>query len=173
VIKVYYVPKDNPIEDYLFIAKEEECRQLVHGPSNLTDEFVEDVNKPGIVYIPEDRFISVVDTVSEVGNPVYIYYINEFLRTEGLPWISFKIKKIDPDFPKVKHEIANIVPDFDGYFTFETQYTFNEIGEYVVEVYQRETKESEDLELILKEEIIIFEKQKQQEEENLEPLIEL
>lgn len=151
MIHILYVPKDKEPLDFYEIAKQNNCRQIVHGPSDMINDHLPNENEVTVISIPEYVYIDISERVVEEGQTVTFKVINEFIS---------EMKKDSPVFLEVykRYEKSDALckkeMQYDNFFSYDSEYKFDEYGEYLVRV--TGTNKKDETVRVCEEEVIVF-----------------
>lgn len=160
MIHILYVPKDKDPLDFYTVAQENNCRQIIHGPSDIINDHLPNYEDVTVVTVPEYLYIDISEKVVEEGRLVSFKLINEFIS---------EIKKEQPVLLEIyrRYEksdaIAKIEMIYDGLFSYACEYNFDEYGEYLIRV-TGESKNDGKI-TICEDEVIVFRPRPGREEE--------
>lgn len=160
MIHILYVPENKDPLDFYTVAQENNCRQIVHGPSEIINGHLPNYEDVMVVTIPEYAYIDISEKVVEEGESVSFKLVNEFIS---------EMKKGSPVFLEIykRYEksdaIAKIEMEYDGLFSHDCEYKFEEYGEYLIRV--TGTNKNDNKITIREDEVIVFRPRVGKEEE--------
>jgi hypothetical protein len=158
VIHILYVPKDKNVEDFYEEARKHNCRQIVHGNSDLIKDRIDDFSQVSVVLIPESVYMMMSQKVIPEGETVFFRFINEFVSD---------MKEREETFIKIEKMYENETlldqkMKYDGAFAYDYNYKFDSYGEFSVKVYGLNKFNREVI--LCEDEIIVYKKQESLEE---------
>lgn len=131
MIHVLYVPKDKDPLEYYAVAEERGCNQIIHGPSDLVDEHVVNMDEVTVIGIPEYVYLLISKKVVEENEVVNFKFINEFTReldeTQGVFLEISEMYKKDSKKERIQM-------NHDSTFVYDIDHRFNEYGEFLVRI---------------------------------------
>lgn len=155
--RYFYVPKDKDIEDFLDIARDNGCSEIVHGDSDLVNDLITNVDEEQVVMIPEYRMIYMEKSAYEQGEDVKIIFMDEWLKDTKYIMVNCVISKIDMYDPSKIEEFISIPMMYDEEFCFGAKFIPEEYGEFVIDIVCVFDDESQ--KKIMSKEFIVYKKE--------------
>lgn len=153
MIKYIYVPESQDIFDYYEKSFHLNISQIIHGPSDIIKDYIDDYSRPCIIEIPEFKGIILEEKVVKENSKILIPFIDEYKKQDSYNSIDCKIYKIPLDGPRKKEVYEIIHMKHDLKYSFFCEYIFTDYGEYFIEIIANYEKESKILDYT---EIIVF-----------------
>ena len=129
-----YVPESLDVADFFAQAKESNISQIVHGPSDIIKDFVEDYSNPFIINIPQYRGFWMQKHVFEQNEDIQVVFIDEWITQENYESVSVLVFKVDLDDPARMNLFKEFKLGHDGTCNFYEKIRIEECGEYYLRV---------------------------------------
>lgn len=160
MIKYLYVPiEENPV-NYIKHAKDNGCIQIIHGRSEIINDYIDKQDDVIVVKIPQIRQLITEKNVFPLGDEIEFYYIDEWVKHDKYIYIDADILYIDMDDPNKINKIEEIRMSYDGEYCFNGKFVPEVYGEYIISIYA--SKDDNKKKKIVSKEIIVYKKEESQ-----------
>jgi hypothetical protein len=149
-----YIPEDEEILNYFDKAKDSNISQIIQGPSDIIEKYVEDYSKPFIIKIPEYRGFWMETFVFPENKDIQIIFIDEWVKDENYISVDAIIFKVDIEDPSMMDHFMDIKMGYDGGYTFYEKIKIDTYGEYLVKIianYENDTRK-----ILDQQEFVVF-----------------
>lgn len=153
MIKYIYVPEDKDPAEYYEKANDLNVSQIVHGPSDLILDFIEDYTQPSVIEIPEFIGLAMPIKTFKQGSNIQIVFIDEWIKQNKYDSLDCRVYAVDIDKPSVMNLFKTLKMQYDQNYTFFAEFTSDNFGEFILEIV---ANYKEDKKILLREEIIVY-----------------
>lgn len=149
MLRYLYIPENEDIDTHIEYAINNNFNQIIHGSSDIINEYINDISNIQEINIPEHIFITNESLVFPEKEIFQIIIINEFMEKEESGDLYIDIFRIDDNDLKKKVFIKNEKMDKLQDYIFASSFSLDLYGEYIIYVINNKTT-------ILEEKIIIY-----------------
>lgn len=153
MIKYIYVPEDEDCSEYYEKAHDLNVSQIIHGPSDLITDFIEDYSQPSIIEIPEFTGLLMPIKTFKQGTSIPIIFIDEWIKQNKYNSLDCRIYSVDIDKPSVITLCKTLNMQYDQNYAFFAEFISDNFGEFIIEIV---ANYDDDKKVIFKEEIIVY-----------------
>lgn len=155
--KLFYVPKEENIDDYKS-QWENIYAEIQHGVSENTKDYIQNVNQAGVIHIPEYRMLEVPISFSDKEFIQFGYWDDFEVINQDKPEVTCEVYTNDLDNPGSEAVLINTMPMhyLEQGLHWATDFMSLEIGWYEIVVkvngVETESRETSVYEYYLEEE---------------------
>jgi len=158
MIKYIYVPEEEDIDEFYEKAYDLGINQIIHGRSDIIDDYIDDYTRSCVVQIPEFRGLNMPIKNFKEGTEISIHFIDEWLNQNSYMEVNCIIYKVDIEKPWEKYIYTSFAMKYDFKYSFFEYVTIDEYGEYIIEIV---AKYNDHEEILCKEELVIYKEYKE------------